>query len=633
MEVKSIWAKLTEPSRIVASIVAASCLFVSTGVGAFFLGSHTGSLVLDLVIKGSNSLPFMKLFTSGLSLSILTACVEFIGWGAFVYCFRETCIKLLPSDDRKKFWLCATIMSSCVFIYTVARVLKNVLSVPLLGVGGTSTAKMFVFLAAVGYAMYMAFINSRFSIKHWATFIVLPINLYFLVYFMFLHNNHSVLPSDYVVQLYGNVWLDYIPSSNTLVWLWECAWRRALQVVSFLIPQICFKYWTTFLFVVLTETFALSAVVGFPYQVINANIDKGNSKRWLLFMLIIVQFVTILSGLIFEGGVNVPTEYHYAVSNGIKTASRELKSLALFENTDFLRKVGIFATGIASAVMIASNYVLFWNYKSPESSNKKTEKKKSSIGFAGAIRLCKQHPVLASFAAITVCYSLGASFLEQTWQAANKATANEIAHYFFPGDSALKMINENIYQAIYSAYIINQGRIALMFLTVLTPFLSRKLSWFTFSSIAPMGLFALSLCFFIPLVIAGGVGGTLFGVPALLIASTVGSMCLLFIKSFKIAGVDYTKEYALSVRTLEEKTMAKNIEVAVGRTGKFGSSFSIWVICALTHAAGKDFTSSPIAMIFICVVIALACIAWQTSIFVINKDLKEQIGEKKDNEN
>lgn len=771
------WRKFLQPSRMFASVLSISCIFLSTGIGAAILSSPTGNLIVDIIknlVTQYDSLQFLSLSVFKIGLIVG---VELVGWISLIYVFREKCIKLLPSDNKRKFWLCAIIMSSCIFIYTVSRVMKNVLTVPILGPEGTSSAKIIVFATAILYALYMTFIHTKFNIRHWAMFIVLPINLYFIFYFTSLYG--KVMP-DALVGAYVDVLWGILPK---------------------IIPVVCFKNLPAFLFLILTETFALSAVVGFPYQVLNANVGKENSKRFLSYIMIIMQLVTIVSGSIFETpGVNPVSEFNAAKLQGNIEPSTELQDLALnIGNINALRITGLFCIGFASILLVASSYVLFGTGLDYDSSDKLVHKilnigknlicgiydlnvgivkfilsvlpvigisalsyyfggfniccvsttfallsyglsrsmhcdcgyfsgvvniflsfatgltrvifmsvcaapmaifgylsneyvvnffskfidinigntyliamyvaaflifvfvdksikylpyvanfvfksivnqydhdhvqHKKSMTLGKALKLCLRNPIIASFALITVCYSLSASFMEQSWQGSNKQFADSITSYFFSGynKSILNMAKTNIYQSIYSGYISNQGRIALVFLIILTPILSKKLSWLTFASILPIGLFILSLVFFVPLIITGGTG-VFFGFEMESFAIVIGSLCLLFIKSFKISGVDFTKEYALSVRDSDEKNLIKNVEVAVGRSGKLISSGTIYLVSRFSAGLGT-FTNSKSAIVFICFVVGIACCTWFVSVKTIDTDLKRIEKEHLVNEN
>jgi ATP/ADP translocase len=584
-------------------------------VSKIFAGISGLSIVASCILGFSNELVagIVEYMPSIIGPMFLSIAFEFIGYGLMIYAMSSECWDFRKEDDKVRFWMSAVTLGSCIFMYTVCRILKNSIGLQSIGTEGTSLGKLVVGVTSVVYGIYMTFLNKRFSVKKLLPMLVLPMVGYFMFFFALIKFDlyDAIVPSEWARDIY----------------------QYALGgIFNKIVHHSVVANWPKFVFFVLSETMA-APMIASAYQVFNLNVDKKSSKRLLIPLLIFSQFVTMLAGFVFEnsgqtgGSIGNVVQYMHDLKTGHVLPSESLDATIELTGRNSHKadqtNVSIFAICASAVALILANHVLFMEYKEKEGSVIGSSKKGSKIPLSVAFKMMAQNKIVLSFVSMSVLFAICSSFVEQCWQSSLKTICADMVKYYYSSEifgltaRKLSEVNGSLYQPLYSTYIIFQGRVTMVLLVGTTRFLSKHLSWFTFSSILPIVLGLLSFAYFGMLAL-GGASATLFGMAILPVVVILGTITLLFAKSFKVSAGDYGREFAQSYYPDEVKKDIKSAEATFNRMGK---TFTSVVFYVLANTLSLSYLDYRVAVVIFSLS-AGSTFYWMRSTTIIANDLE-----------
>ncbi len=590
-------------SKILAGIsglsVVVSCILGFTGGLTATIGSSLAEYLPSTIVPGL--------------ITAMNIAIEFGGYGLMIYAMSSECWDFKKEDDKVRFWMSAVTLGACIFMYTVCRILKNSIALPSIGTEGTSLGKLVCGITSIAYGVYMTWLNKRFSVRRLLPMLIMPMVGYFLFFFALIK-----------LDLYSFV----VPSES---WASEVYQNALGGVLNKIVNYTVIANWPKFIFFVLSETMA-APMIASAYQIFNLNVDKKSSKRLLIPLLIFSQFVTMLAGFTFEssgkgsGSIGYVVQYMEDLKTGNTLPGESLDNTIVLSGKKSAKadqtNVSIIAICASAFALMLANHVLFMNYKEKDSQVTSSKKGGQKIPLSVAFKMMVQNKIILSFVSMSVLFAICSSFIEQLWQGSLKQIcADMVKHYYSAetlglGKTALSDVNGSLYKPLYSTYIIFQGRVTMLLLVGTTRFLSRHLSWFTFSSILPVVLSILSFIYF-GILAFGGASATLFGMNILPIVVMLGTAALLFAKSFKVSAGDYGREFAQSYYPDEVKKDIKSAEATFNRMGKTFTSVVFYILANTLSLSYLDYRVS----IVIFALSACAAFLWMRSTSIIASDL------------
>ena len=583
-------------------------------VSKIFAGISGLSIVASCIFGFSNELvasiaQYMPSFIGPMFLNIA---FEFTGYGLMIYAMSSECWAFKKEDDKVKFWMAAITLGACIFMYTVCRILKNSIALPYIGQAGTSLGKLVCGITSIAYGIYMTWLNKRFSIRRLLPMLIIPMAGYFLFFF-------ALIKMDAYDLVVSGEWAKDV---------YQHALGGSLNKFA---NYTVVAHWPKFIFYVFSETMAAPMIMS-AYQIFNLNVDKKSSKRLLIPLLIFSQFVTMLAGFTFEtsgkgsGSIGYVVEYMGDLKTGNRAPCESLDNTVVLNGAkskkeDKQTNISIIALAASTIALVLANHVLFMDYKEKEGQIT-SSKKGPKIPLSVALKMMMQNKVVLSFVSMSVLFAICSSFLEQVWQGSLNKICADMVRYYYPtqvismSEDVFNAASKSLYTPLYSTYIIFQGRVTMLLLVGTTRFLSRHLSWFTFSSILPVVLSILSIVYF-GILAFGGATATLFGVGIMPIVVILGTAALLFAKSFKVSAGDYGREFAQSYYPDEVKKDIKSAEVTFNRMGKTFTSVVFYVLTNLLSLTSLDYR---VSMVILALSVGSAFL-WMRSTTIISNDL------------
>lgn len=555
--------------------------------------------------------------------------IEIFAWVTLIFSFKEICWRIKSPEYR--FFLPLTIHASAIiFIYTLARIVKDPMSNSTMGNEVTIIVKCLVVIISVIYQFLYDRLSRYFKLSSVVFLSVVPIVGYLVMFCFFLYNNTSI-----------------VMSSATEVRL-----IRSYPYLARFIPIIA--NWPIALYYILSEVFAVSGLQVFMWQIINSQIKKEHAKRLIPGIILVMQFPTML-----------------AAKSGSYLS--EMSSVAAALKFSALLMI------ISTAILIVNNFVFFrlkLNINGQtttlgEDHAIKPKTIKHDTASTGIWDHIKKNYVFLLVALLTVYYGLTSSWLEQFWKknitiysshqaqqtihrAKNIVNYNNIKgademikflklgkvvdkisairNYFGFGsitsnEKVLKALTARIYQDFFSSYIMRQARYSMIFLIFGTSILMEYLTWTTFASLTPIfgmvgtiSLIGLPLLSKIPflskyMMKIMGEGKSIF-----IVVVQTGAYIIACFKSLKYASFDPSKEQFIVRHSQEERTEIKYLE---GYFSKFGKSGGSLLLAAVFGASKVEFTSTSV-MVLLFVSLSITLPLWIFSVIKIGNTIKQR---------
>jgi ATP/ADP translocase len=566
---------------------------------------------------------------AGISLSgTMSFAVEILAWISLIFSFKEICWRIKKPEYR--FLLPLTIhASSIIFIYTLARIVKDPMSNSTMGNEVTIIIKCLVVVISVIYQALYNKLSRHFKLSSVVFLSVVPIVGYLALFCFYLYNNPSV-----------------VMSAATVARL-----TSSYPYLSRFIPIVA--NWPIALYYILAEVFAVSALQVFMWQIINSQIKREHSKRIIPALILVMQFPTMLAA---KSG-------RYLSEMTSVAASLKLSAVLMV---------------VSTIILIINNFIFFRLKVNIEGQittlgedHQIKVKKEENIVPLGVWDHIKKNYTFLLIAFLTVFYGLTSSWLEQFWkknitiyashkaqqtihQAKNIVNFNNvkgademieflklgkvvdkisaIKNYFGLGsatsnEKVLKSLTSRIYQDFFSSYIMRQARYSMIFLIFGTSILMEYLSWTAFASLTPIfgmigtlyliGLPLLSRVPFFskPLIRFLGDTKSIF-----IVIVQAGAYIIACFKSLKYASFDPSKEQFIIRHSQEERTEIKYLE---GYFNKFGKSGGSLFLAAIFGASSVEFTSTSVmTLLFIALSITLPL--WILAVIKIGNTIKSR---------
>lgn len=487
---------LTKPSRIAGLIFGVALVFFSISelIGNFWMS-------LGCVCLNAKSINLIA---------------ENAGWITIVFSLREK-IWTVKKTDLKKFIPISLMFFIIIFVYTIARQLKDAIVIPNVGVEGVVASKILVFVASALYQLFYIHISRKVSFSKLAYYAITPIVSYFLIFSFFLMGNKSLLLSD--------ISLENLSVSFPVL--------AKLHLFSLL------KIWPNIIYYVLSEVWAVTITMVFIWQIINQYINKEERTRMLGPMMTLAQIASLNTGLISQ-------KLCQTFSNSI-TVAKYVNSIILF----------------LVIILFLANKYLFSNLPQVEETGK--AKKKESVDI---VQMIKDNPITVLAAFLTVFYGLSVVWIEQFWKDKLKILAGAKA-------LGLGVDSSVIYGQMYSGYMVFQSRICIVF-ALIGSAISNMIPWLSLALSTPLILFF--GCFFIfgPFIFPSLF--SIFGNNFVEISYFAGFIVLALFRSLKYICFDLSKEAYISSKDDDKKREIKNLEGMLGRIGKSGGSALSYVL-------------------------------------------------------
>jgi ATP/ADP translocase len=581
--------------------------------------------------------------TMGLFMSEWTGLgIEILGWICLIYSFKEICWRVKKAEHR---FIVPIIIHSAliIFIYTLSRIVKDPMSSTSMGNEVTIILKCTVVIISSTYQYFYNKFSKHMKLSSLVFVAVVPIIAYLSFFCFFLYENPNVTMS--------------IATQNRLIALYPFL-KRLIPIVA---------NWHISLYYIFSETFSVTALQVFMWQVNNSQIKKENAKRIIPAIILSMQIPTMLAAR-----TGMALSDMAVVSDGVRISAICMMA--------------------ATALLIINNFVAFrvkMNIDGQmetlcEDQQAKSNKKASGAP-AGVWNHIRKNYVFLLVALLTVFYGLSSSWMEQFWKKNltlySQYTAQEtikkaknivnynnakgadeivkflrldkiakitsqvkkfdpfhaITHYF--GFSAtttasqsselLKNLSSRIYQNMFSAYMMRQARYAMVFLIFGTSFLMQYLSWTAFASLTPIfgiigtltiiGIPLLSkISFFSPYITR------LFGDSKLLFITVakIGSYMVACFKTLKYASFDTSKEQFITRYSQEERNEIKYLEGYFGRFGKSGGSLLMAAIFGINQ--NVEFTSTPVMVLLFVLLFFMVMPLWLLSVVKIGNVVQQQ---------
>jgi ATP/ADP translocase len=295
--------------------------------------------------------------------------------------------------------------------------------------------------------------------------------------------------------------------------------------------------------------------------------------------------------------------------------------------------------------------------------------------------------VVFGFVSVAVLYAVCSSLIEQCWQNSLNSICNKMTEHYFVDDIA-KLAKKNVeeklvdakhvdistvktmvnhivnnkslshyktllgddvvksygdiikiivkgsstllYTPLYANYMIFQGRLTMLLITGVTRFLSRRLSWLSFSSLVPFGMLILSVLYF-GLLMFGGKSAMILGYSILPVVVIIGTVTVLFTKITKVSIIDYANGSAITHYPLHHPNLdhhidenittqkdIKSAEATLSRQGKTMTSILFYAIANMFSLSYLDFRVAFILLGFT----GFATFFWLRGIKTIDSDIK-----------
>lgn len=332
--------------------------------------------------------------------------IELLGWLLVVVGFSEYLVPL-EKKDYKKFFIFAIQFFAIIFIYTIARQVKDSLIVASFGGEGSTICKILVLFVGLFYPLLYQKMVARYGIRNSAYIAMLPFATYFILHAFVLYNNPYIVPA--------------FKTTNRFLLL--------------------LNHWPDAVYYAMSEMFATIALSIYFWQTANHFHNKEECKRIYPVFMIVAQFATLLTS---------------GLSKFLCTNKAVVKYLNGYSG--ILKVIALIITLLVASIIV-TNYLFFKNVPC-ETEEVSTGNNKSSKPEISLLEVIKQNPKMVLLALLSFYYGVCTLWIEQFWKTKAKQLYpndnikyQEFASYYFLVQSRISLIMTILGSSILLNYI------------------------------------------------------------------------------------------------------------------------------------------------------------------------------------
>jgi len=472
--------------------------------------------------------------------------------------------------ELKKFLPLAFMMMLTIYVYSVLRSAKDTILVNDLGAEMISVVKLFgVLPAAVVFLIIYSKVANAFSRENVFYIFASFFGLFFLSYALFLYPNRASLHIDL--------------NSASFAY---AAIKNPLRII---------EDWVICSFYIFSELWGSIMLSLLFWQFTNFITPVTQAKR----------FYSLL-GLLGQGGLIAAGLITTFISKSFGDASsKEAAEAAWQVSLNY-----ILATVCVSVVLLMAIYK--WMQKcvlvdkkhyDPELMQSNTKKKKEKLSLLESFKYIFTSKYIGCIAILVIGYGVSINLVEGAWKSA----------------MTLQYPLKNDYSAYMGSYFTWLGICTVISMLVGVNVL-RRFSWFTGAILTPLMLGITGAIFFVVFIFRDSVEPVFesFGVSALLIAVTFGTIQNVLSKAVKYSLFDPTKEMAYIPLDDELKTKGKAaVDVVGARLGKSGGALIQFALISITNLSIND-----LAGVFF-VIFGVIVIAWIYGVRELSREFEK----------
>lgn len=479
----------------------------------------------------------------------------------------------IKKHEWKKFLPISLLMASILFIYTLARNVKDALILTRATCGGAeclSAIKLFgVTTFAVVFMVVFNYLRNKFE----ANQIFYGTTSFFLAFF-----------AVFAFVLYPNA--DKLHMSEATI----RGLQSSVPFLSTLWPII--GNWSFSLFYIMSELWGSAVLSVLFWQFANQITKVSEAKRhYGLYALIANAIGGASAGKIISWSANVAIAKE---AQGVSAADALGSNLRILITCSLI--VG--TLGMLIYAWMRKNVLTDPNLYDPSQVSKK--KKKMKMGLMDSLKLIAHSPYILLIAVLVLSYGVSINLFEAVWKGQVKT--------LYPGANDYLSFDGKYSQAT---------SLLTAIMTLLGTYIVRKTKWRTSAIITPLVILASAVVFFSVVIYKNrfGENAEIFGIRALVIAVMVGAIGNGISKSIKYTMFDSTKNMAYIPLDPELKTRGQAaVEAVGGRFGKAGGSMIQQILFAVT-----GITSLPTLVPVIGPIVLLVLVAWICSVCGLSK--------------